>query len=228
MADTAHKNITGVDLHEPKGVSTASSGQVYTANGSGSGSWTMPTTPGLVLIKSQSVSAVTEVDFVNGVSGVVLDNTYDDYRFVLSGITVSTVDSDIYMRVGTGGGPTYQTSAYSNTSGYGRYDGSAWTTNLAQNGLSEILLSVTYLAGLGLGGSSEAQLRCCIEFSNPDAAVFHTFLYSTTYVASTKTSTGCIYGSAFWDSATAITAIRFLPSTGTFSGRFSLYGYKYA
>lgn len=34
-----HKDLTGADLHEPKGVSTASSGTVYVANGSGSGSW---------------------------------------------------------------------------------------------------------------------------------------------------------------------------------------------
>lgn len=35
-----HKDLTGVDLHEPKGVATATSGQVYIANGLGSGSWT--------------------------------------------------------------------------------------------------------------------------------------------------------------------------------------------
>lgn len=34
-----HKDLTGTDLHEPKGVASASSGQVYVANGSGSGAW---------------------------------------------------------------------------------------------------------------------------------------------------------------------------------------------
>lgn len=37
---TLHKNLTGADLHEPKGVASATSGQVYIANGSGSGVWT--------------------------------------------------------------------------------------------------------------------------------------------------------------------------------------------
>jgi microcystin-dependent protein len=37
---TAHKDMTGADLHEPKGVADATSGQVYVADGSGSGSWT--------------------------------------------------------------------------------------------------------------------------------------------------------------------------------------------
>lgn len=35
-----HKNLTGSDLHEPKGIETATSGQVYVANGLGSGVWT--------------------------------------------------------------------------------------------------------------------------------------------------------------------------------------------
>lgn len=35
-----HKNITEVDLHESKGVSTAVSGKVYVSNGLGSGVWT--------------------------------------------------------------------------------------------------------------------------------------------------------------------------------------------
>lgn len=35
-----HRNLTGNDLHEPKGVENASTGQVYVANGNGSGNWT--------------------------------------------------------------------------------------------------------------------------------------------------------------------------------------------
>lgn len=34
-----HSTLTGADLHEPKGVSSASAGTVYISNGSGSGSW---------------------------------------------------------------------------------------------------------------------------------------------------------------------------------------------
>ena len=35
-----HDAIPNADLHEPKGVNAATNGQVYVANGSGSGSWT--------------------------------------------------------------------------------------------------------------------------------------------------------------------------------------------
>lgn len=43
-----HKDLTGSELHEPKGVASAASGQVYVANGSGSGAWTAKNADNLV------------------------------------------------------------------------------------------------------------------------------------------------------------------------------------
>lgn len=39
MANVNHSTLTDPYLHEPKGVATASSGDAYVANGSGSGTW---------------------------------------------------------------------------------------------------------------------------------------------------------------------------------------------
>lgn len=39
MANVNHSSLTDPYLHEPKGVAAASSGNVYVANGSGSGTW---------------------------------------------------------------------------------------------------------------------------------------------------------------------------------------------
>lgn len=40
MANVNHSTLTDPYLHEPKGVATATSGDVYVANGAGSGAWT--------------------------------------------------------------------------------------------------------------------------------------------------------------------------------------------
>lgn len=37
---SVHKDLTGADLHEPKGADTATSGKVYVSDGAGSGAWT--------------------------------------------------------------------------------------------------------------------------------------------------------------------------------------------
>lgn len=39
MATISHKDITDPQIHEPKGITGASAGQVYVANGTNSGSW---------------------------------------------------------------------------------------------------------------------------------------------------------------------------------------------
>ena len=44
MATVQHSVLTDPNLHEPKGVSTAASGKIYVANGSGSGAWEYPAT----------------------------------------------------------------------------------------------------------------------------------------------------------------------------------------
>lgn len=40
MANTAHRNLTASDIHEPKGTDTATAGQTYIADGVGGGTWT--------------------------------------------------------------------------------------------------------------------------------------------------------------------------------------------
>jgi hypothetical protein len=35
-----HKDLTGADLHEPKGIASATAGQILVADGAGSGAWT--------------------------------------------------------------------------------------------------------------------------------------------------------------------------------------------
>lgn len=42
MADIQHSAITDPNIHEPKGVASAQAGQVYFADGSGSGDWMFP------------------------------------------------------------------------------------------------------------------------------------------------------------------------------------------
>lgn len=67
-----HKDLTGADLHEPKGISGASADTVYVADGAGSGEWS------------------------NIYSGINNLNSYE-----LNGVIadVSTADSAFYIRV---------------------------------------------------------------------------------------------------------------------------------
>lgn len=52
-----HKNLTGANLHEPKGVDAAAIGTVYEADGAGSGSWVDP----LRNLNNENLLIVTKV-----------------------------------------------------------------------------------------------------------------------------------------------------------------------
>lgn len=54
-----HSQLTDPQLHEPKGVATASSGSLYFADGEGSGAWKVPAVSDLSFIKG-TVEAVTD------------------------------------------------------------------------------------------------------------------------------------------------------------------------
>jgi hypothetical protein len=60
-----HKLIPDAQLHEPKGIVSALSGTVYTANGGGSGSWQLPK------IQGQAVAGANSVPVSDGFGGVV-------------------------------------------------------------------------------------------------------------------------------------------------------------
>ncbi len=91
----AHSALTGSDLHEPKGVATATSGQWYKANGSGSGTWTNNT---LANTASDVSATATEINRATDVSGrlvsagstlAVTEASHDGKTILLNSLTGS-------------------------------------------------------------------------------------------------------------------------------------------
>lgn len=57
-----HKDLTGSDLHEPKGISGASAGTVYKASGAGSGTWGAVEADEVSIADTNSVFTGTDVE----------------------------------------------------------------------------------------------------------------------------------------------------------------------
>jgi len=68
-----HSALTDPELHEPKGVSSATAGKIYLSNGSGSGSWVVPpyTISGVIDDVSTASSIYMAVPFAGTVTKVV-------------------------------------------------------------------------------------------------------------------------------------------------------------
>jgi hypothetical protein len=87
----AHNTLTGADLHEPKGVSTATSGQLYVANGAGSGVWTTPLTASLTATAAE-INRATDVStrlVSAGGTLAVTETSHDGKTILLNALTGS-------------------------------------------------------------------------------------------------------------------------------------------
>jgi len=72
MATVQHNVIPEADLHESKGVSTASNNSIYIANGAGSGTWKVKFVPYLTVLSPASVAANTTAEELFTITGIAI------------------------------------------------------------------------------------------------------------------------------------------------------------
>ena len=174
---------------------------------------------GTKLLRYQSVSGVASIDFVNGVSGVVLDSTYDAYVLKIISLVPVTDDVEAWLRVGTGAGPTYQTANYAS---FWR----GWLTaesSTGSNSASSIIM--TRSSGTtDVGNAAGESFSATAEFSDPDINQFFTVNGSSRWRAASSNAAFGMFGGQYTVQS-AITALRVQFETGNIaSGSAALYG----
>ena len=136
MANIQHASIPEAYLHEPKGVSTATSGQVYIANGLGSGVWTTLTRYGELYITggvtSQTLSAASAYSR--------LDPGTAWQAGVSSGVTLTPTDGTFTI-IETG---IYQLSFWCVFSTASLAAGTRYSFKFAVNGVAQPRITSTY------------------------------------------------------------------------------------
>lgn len=168
-----------------------------------------------VPINTQTVSGSSAVNF-NG----LLTSTYDTYKIVGEHILPSTAMS-IGVRLGTGAGPTYATASYVNT------QRCMVTTDTIDQRTSGGSVGTFDLDGAGgFTSSLPAEFEIVINCANTTGKAK---LGRWTGCCQTNTSVLRVFeGAGVATDATVvanvITSLRVLPSTGTVTGVFTLYG----
>jgi hypothetical protein len=149
----AHKDLTGVDLHEPKGAAAASANTIYTSDGAGSGTWSKVTVNS---IDATSIKNINErrllivLPDVSAASSVIVPVSetcalVSVYGMLNGAITVANSNLTVYKNgvtnlgtavvafAGSAKGDDYTISASANTLASGDYieiasDGGSTTT----------------------------------------------------------------------------------------------------
>lgn len=160
----------------------------------------------IIWISTGTASSSATLDF----SG--LDTaTYKNFLMVFRNIIPATDNVNFYLRVGTGAGPTYQATGYTNVGG-----ASTVAITMQQNDFTS-LFQVGNDANLGICGS--------VLISALDGADLKMATGDLTARNTTLLQIGFIDG--YWGTATAITALRVMFSSGNIaSGSVDLYGMK--
>jgi hypothetical protein len=169
-----------------------------------------------VLLSTVTASNSTTIDFDTNI-----DNTYEQYIIELINIDAATDAQNIFLRVSTDGGSSYvATSSYK------------WTTVEKENNT----------AASGGGSSSDTAIKLSSAYTidntaatsnfsgtlvmfNPASSTYATnFKWNGTFVNDTP-GAAVTTGAGYFNSATAVDAIRFTMAAGNFSsGEFKLYG----
>jgi hypothetical protein len=176
---------------------------------------------GWVFIEAKDASNSATIDFTG------LGSTYDAYELRYSNVKPATDDVGLTLRIGTGAGPTYQSGA----SDYGYTTEFIVGTSVAAtaNATATAIHLTSSGSTNGIGNASGEHCSGFVQFDNPDDGTdFQIFRFKGAHL-NPSTVIYSTDGAGKYSSATAVTAIRFLMTSGNIaSGHFVLYGLRRA
>lgn len=162
MATIQHSLLTSTDLHEPKGISTASSGEVYVADGTGSGSWT-------------NLNQASYTSIASG--GILVGNGSNGYTSTTAWPNPSGATAgQIYIADGAGSGSFKTNHFYVN--GYIAFDS---VTPAYQHSVttSFTLLNPTFSVSLAQGFTGETSPNSRLIYTGADDIISYCQFAST-------------------------------------------------
>ena len=177
----------------------------------------------MTFIKKLTASSSANLSFVNGASGVVLDNTYKEYVFFFNNIHPQTTGAlNVFFR--DGGTDFDALCTGTNLSAYHTEDDQY--TSLYTEGDSDVAQSATVRVIRNLGNDNDGCCAVKMHLFNPSTTTFvKHYLMNTNYVY------GSSYGSfndrkgGYINTATAIDGVKFQMASGNIdAGDIYLYG----
>ncbi len=175
-------------------------------------------TSGLVLLEQHTASSSATLNFTTCIS-----STYDEYEIEVLNVIPASGSTNLLMRMGTGGGPTYDS-----TSGHYFWDGLSWraTSNTFNGGGSDTSLNLTALNGLSTGTDSKYGVIATLRLYSPGSTAFYKEVLGKVRIIYNDNATVVMgeFGGRY-QQTTAVTAFQFLFDTGSIaSGIIRCYG----
>lgn len=179
----------------------------------------------LTWLASVTASSSATVDFANKLSA-----TYDNYLIVFYDLVAATSGNNLWLRVGTGATPTWQSSSYNGANMYTRKVSSSYSNSVLAAGTTAIDITpndgacaLDYTANNSSNTSSGF-----IYIDGANSSLYKGICTVVTGGVANTTPTSYvanIVSNGQWQSSTVITSLRLLSSSGNIAtGTFKLYG----
>ena len=210
--DIIYRNSSNSTARLPIGAS----GKVLSSDGTDV-SWQTPSSGGAItFLETHTASTSATLDFTTFIS-----STYDEYVFEFINVLPATTNTELWMRVGTGAGPTYDSGS---TYSFGNFRfsqaGSAVTGATPGSPTTQWDLS----GSGGVSNSANYGLYGTVRLFDPQSAVYKKIRGEFGYLSNGNEPLASNI-SGMYLSTTALTAIRFLFSSGNIaSGTIRVYG----
>ena len=181
-----------------------------------------------ILIKSITVSGSASVSFVNGASGVVLDNTYDTYVFKFISIHPSVDGVTFSFQGSTNTGSAYgvtTTNTYFNA--YHSEGGAAAINYESASDIAQGTGEIALIREDKLSADADHSGNGILTLYNPSSTTFVKHYISRTHANHAAEYSMDSYIGGYFNTTSAIDAIRFSVNSGNIAeGIIKLYGIK--
>jgi hypothetical protein len=179
----------------------------------------------LVFIKKLTASSSATLSFVDGSSGVVLDDTYKEYLFTFKNIHPGNNSPEFQFQTSTNGGSSYGvtlTSTHFRT--VHREDDSY--NELGYNSSYDLAQSTSFQQLCrDISNNNDISLNGTLNLFNPSSTTFVKHFIATTLSVDTDPASENEYVAGYFNTTSAINGIRFQFNSGNIdSGDICLYG----
>ena len=224
MASGTDGNIISYDASgNPVAVATGNDGQVLTSAGAGAPPVFEDVAGGaFTLLKTIDASTASTVEFIDGASGVVLDGTYDNYVVRGTGVITSTT-AGVVMRLREGS--SFISSTDYDTVSYVLYGTQSALAASGSTGSAYIRGSWQRYSNSTAGFSTNFEAKF---YNLPSTSLFKQVYYSGCNTGNDANDFSLSHAAGLLDRSgsrtSACTGIQFISTSGTLTGKFSLYG----
>ena len=181
----------------------------------------------LTLIKTVTASDAASISFVDGTSSVVLDNTYDEYMFVLTDIGPADDNVNFGFQVNAtddaGGGydTSIITSTYFQTLGYEDDSANALAYEVdADAAQSSSFVNLAH----SLANDADAAASGVFHLFVPSSTTFVKHFYSRLNIYGNTSYSSTKFVAGYINDTTAIDEIQFKMTGGNMDGVIQLFG----